>query len=202
MPHRPARSLRRPIRRLFPPLGNVSLHRCPNLRNPDGRKTRPSTRPIPLLGAPHHCILNGGVNTGAGSYDDVATFYYGNAATPTIFTHEAAHSADKGFAGREEFTNAYEMDTCIPDNCAASAPHEDFAQVVVAAMAMMNAGSTAGFDPMSCMSNQIAAVWATFGSQSTVEGGLRCDLAVRQDDSPTVAWVWAEGKKMARRERL
>lgn len=132
---------------------------------------------------------NGNVGTGAGSSDDIIVFY-GTAGTPTIFIHEAAHSIDQGFSGEQDWEDTYESDTCIPDNYATSSPAENFAQVTVTVMAMKNTGSTGGFDPMSCMANQFNSVWDTFGSQLTVEGDQECDLGVRREDSPTVAWVY------------
>ncbi|KAF2272074.1 uncharacterized protein EI97DRAFT_345096, partial [Westerdykella ornata] len=63
----------------------------------------------------------------AGSADDRILFR--GLVKPAVYLHEAMHSADQNFHSSTEFTNAYNSDTCVPDNYANSSPAEDFAQL-------------------------------------------------------------------------
>lgn len=72
---------------------------------------------------------DGTISKSGGSNND--RFVIRGPIDDAAFAHEAFHSVDAGFSAGDNFTNAYNIDSCVPDNYANSSPAEDFAQLGV-----------------------------------------------------------------------
>ena len=92
-------------------------------------------------------------NIGAAySTGDSTTFCQGG-LVPSAYVHEAAHNYDFGSGGlsdRQEWTDAINNDSCVPDGYANTNNAEDFAEVAVVWMYI-----SAVSDDIGCMQNQM-----------------------------------------------
>ncbi|KAF2708702.1 hypothetical protein K504DRAFT_363205, partial [Pleomassaria siparia CBS 279.74] len=74
-----------------------------------------------------HSLIISESTGSAGSNNDRILFR--GPVGPAVYLHESMHSADSGFPDTTAFTDAYNADTCVPDNYANASPAEDFAQL-------------------------------------------------------------------------
>jgi hypothetical protein len=93
---------------------------------------------------------------GAGSGGDVSFYCHPNMHI-SVFIHESAHSADRGRSGTNEWRNAVQHDSCVPDPYANSNFADNFAQVAVLWTHLVGERlhPTLGGDKFSCMRNQL-----------------------------------------------
>lgn len=78
-----------------------------------------------------HVVTMNGFGSGGG-YSDGNSIFCGGAPAKTWFSHEAMHCNDRdgfAFSNGEDFNNAINADSCVPDAYANNNPTEDFAQV-------------------------------------------------------------------------
>ncbi|CAF1014410.1 unnamed protein product [Adineta steineri] len=96
---------------------------------------------------------------GAGSSKDVS-FYCDPNMQVSVFIHESAHSTDRDTSGTNQWHNAVQQDSCVPDPYANSNIADDFAQVVVLWTHLVGQGlhPTLGGEQFSCMRNQLQQI--------------------------------------------
>ncbi|KAF2105448.1 hypothetical protein BDV96DRAFT_509348 [Lophiotrema nucula] len=139
----------------------------------------------------HFMAVSGGrpnnvVVKGAGSNDDRITFV--GPLQDAVFAHESFHSVDQGFHDTATFQNAYNADSCVPDNYANASPAEDFAQLGVWLDYDTNGRPINQYFTKSqaCMQNQLNAV-RTYaqGLYDLTKGGRTC--SARRPNDATVS---------------
>jgi hypothetical protein len=83
------------------------------------------------------------------------------------FMHESMHSVDQGFHESAQFQNAYNADSCVPDNYANTSPAEDFAQLGVWVHYDSNGIPIRNYidRDFSCMGHQLEVVGQYAGGQ-------------------------------------
>lgn len=101
---------------------------------------------------------DGSVGKSGGSNND--RFVIRGPIDDAAFAHESFHSVDKGFSSSSTFTDAYNADSCVPDDYANAAPPEDFAQLGVWLDYDINGIPISSYldKDQSCMRNQLEAV--------------------------------------------
>ena len=102
-------------------------------------------------GSPNICV-----KTGAAAYSTGAsTTFCQSGMAPSVYVHEATHNYDfrsGGLSSRQEWRDAVNSDSCVPDSYADVNLVEDFAQNAVVWMYISKVS-----DNISCMQNQMNA---------------------------------------------
>ncbi|KAF2251888.1 hypothetical protein BU26DRAFT_516626 [Trematosphaeria pertusa] len=103
---------------------------------------------------------DGSIGKSGGSNND--RFVIRGPIDDAAFAHESFHSVDKGFSSQSTFTDAYDADSCVPDNYANSSPAEDFAQLGTWLDYDINGVPISSYldKDQGCMKNQLEAVRA------------------------------------------
>ncbi|CAF1106878.1 unnamed protein product [Didymodactylos carnosus] len=93
---------------------------------------------------------------GAGSSGDVS-YYCEPTMHISVFIHESAHSTDRGTSASNNWCDAVEQDSCVPDGYANSNYADNFAQVVVLWVHLIGRGHSKDFGggQFACMRNQL-----------------------------------------------
>ncbi|KAF2177791.1 hypothetical protein K469DRAFT_719460 [Zopfia rhizophila CBS 207.26] len=101
---------------------------------------------------------DGSIGKSGGSNND--RFVIRGPIDDAAFAHESFHSVDKGFSSSSKFTDAYNADTCVPDDYANASPAEDFAQLGVWLDYDTNGIPIANYlnKDTGCMANQLRVV--------------------------------------------
>ncbi|KAF2016924.1 hypothetical protein BU24DRAFT_419973 [Aaosphaeria arxii CBS 175.79] len=131
--------------------------------------------------------------TSAGSGNDRILFR-GN-VKPAVHVHEAMHSVDQGFSRSTTFTNAYNQDSCVPDDYANASPAEDFAQLGVWIQYDTNPSTKlrSYVGDFSCMGHQLEQVGIYAGEQLN-KATSKCFDRRPNDANVSVAFAKGTGK--------
>ena len=126
----------------------------------------------------------------AGSSNDRVLFR--GSVGPAVYVHEAMHSADQGFSASSTFANAYNQDSCVPDDYAKSSNAEDYAQLGVWIHYDTNPQTKVHtyVGDFSCMGHQLETVGQNAGEQLNKATSKCFD---RRPNDPNVSVAFKRG---------
>ncbi|EIM86333.1 uncharacterized protein STEHIDRAFT_157835 [Stereum hirsutum FP-91666 SS1] len=95
-------------------------------------------------------------DSSAHAYTEAGDIHFFGVCSQRTWVHESTHASDHGHSSSEEWINAVDGDSCVPDSYAQSNYVEDFAQVSVLQVYQQYFGELPTPYTADCMQNQLA----------------------------------------------